>query len=101
MGFLDFHCESNKQCSISIWKSKTDSSLIAVNHPELEVETITDDAELKLTLRYVPVGVVAAICPWNYSFVLAMGKIGAALDYRKLRDYKTVAIYSIQYLEIH
>jgi len=79
MGFLDFYCESNRQCSISIWKSKTDSSLITANHPELEVETITDDAELKLTLRYVPVGVVAAICPWNYPLVLAMGKIGAAL----------------------
>ena len=101
MGFLDFHCEFDRQCFISIWKAKTDSSLITANHPELEVETITDDAELKLILRYVPVGLVAAICPWNYPLVLAMGKDWRSLNYRELRDYKTIATYSIQYLEIH
>ncbi|KAJ9272503.1 hypothetical protein DTO212C5_1230 [Paecilomyces variotii] len=57
VGFLDFHS----------------------NHPELEAKVTHEDDELRLTLRYVPIGVVAAICPWNYPLVLAMGKIGAAL----------------------
>ncbi|GAD97180.1 hypothetical protein NECHADRAFT_43411 [Paecilomyces variotii No. 5] len=48
-------------------------------HPELETKVVHDDDDLKMTLRHVPIGVVAAICPWNYPLVLAMGKIGAAL----------------------
>lgn len=44
-----------------------------------EEEVIQDDDNLRLTLRYLPIGVVGAICPWNYPLVLAMGKIGAAI----------------------
>jgi hypothetical protein len=53
--------------------NKTDSSLITANRPELEVEMITDDAELKLTLRYVPVGVVAVICVTEISYHIWSG----------------------------
>ncbi|KUJ13663.1 aldehyde dehydrogenase [Mollisia scopiformis] len=42
-------------------------------------EILQDDADLKLTLRYVPLGVAAAICPWNFPLVLAMGKLCAAI----------------------
>ena len=38
-----------------------------------------DDENMKLTVRYVPLGVVGAICPWNFPLVLGMGKIAAAL----------------------
>jgi acyl-CoA reductase-like NAD-dependent aldehyde dehydrogenase len=40
---------------------------------------IQDDDDLRLSVRHVPMGVVAALCPFNYPLVLAMGKIGAAL----------------------
>ncbi|KAF2019977.1 aldehyde dehydrogenase [Aaosphaeria arxii CBS 175.79] len=40
---------------------------------------VQDDDELHLSLRYRPIGLVAAICPWNYPLVLAIAKIGAAL----------------------
>ncbi|KAG4417413.1 hypothetical protein IFR04_009482 [Cadophora malorum] len=42
-------------------------------------EVLQEDADLKLTMRYVPLGVSGAICPWNFPLVLAMGKIAAAL----------------------
>ena len=35
--------------------------------------------QLRLTLHYEPLGIVGAICPWNYPLVLAMGKIAPAL----------------------
>lgn len=43
-----------------------------------EEERIEDDERIIIT-RYVPVGVVAAICPWNFPLVLSMGKVLAAL----------------------
>ncbi|OIW29510.1 aldehyde dehydrogenase [Coniochaeta ligniaria NRRL 30616] len=49
------------------------------NCPAFEERVIQDDAELKLTMIQKPIGVVAAICPWNYPLVLAMGKIAPAL----------------------
>ncbi|ODM22142.1 hypothetical protein SI65_02988 [Aspergillus cristatus] len=45
---------------------------------ELPEERIEDE-ERVITTRYVPVGVVAAICPWNFPIVLSIGKISPAL----------------------
>ncbi|KAF2157156.1 betaine aldehyde dehydrogenase 1 [Myriangium duriaei CBS 260.36] len=47
----------------------------ALNLPEERVE----DDDKVITTRYVPLGVVAAICPWNFPLVLSMGKIVPAL----------------------
>ncbi|KAI4595436.1 hypothetical protein KJ359_006781 [Pestalotiopsis sp. 9143b] len=47
--------------------------------PPFEERVIQDDSELKLTIVQKPIGVVAAICPWNFPLVLAMGKIAASL----------------------
>lgn len=44
-----------------------------------EVTILQDDEQLRLTLRYEPLGVVGAICPWNFPLILAVAKIGAAL----------------------
>ncbi|KAI0528461.1 aldehyde dehydrogenase [Xylaria digitata] len=49
------------------------------NQPALEGRIIQDDDELRLTIVQKPIGIVAAICPWNYPLVLAMAKIAAAL----------------------
>jgi len=38
-----------------------------------------DDDKLKITSTRHPIGVVGAICPWNFPLVLAAGKIAAAL----------------------
>ena len=48
---------------------------LTVEIPEERVE----DAMKIITTRYTPLGVVAAICPWNAPIVLAIGKILPAL----------------------
>ncbi|KIL88391.1 hypothetical protein FAVG1_08470 [Fusarium avenaceum] len=45
----------------------------------IEESIIQDDYELTLSIKEEPLGVVAAICPWNYPLVLAIGKLAAAL----------------------
>lgn len=42
-------------------------------------ETIIDDAEASATVRYVPLGVGAAIVPWNWPLVLAQNKLSTGL----------------------
>lgn len=49
------------------------------SHPELETRVVADNDELRLTVKYVPMGVVAAICPSTHPLLLAVAKIGAAL----------------------
>ncbi|KAF5024590.1 hypothetical protein F66182_3353 [Fusarium sp. NRRL 66182] len=50
----------------------------ASQEPLAEV-VIQDDDELRLSIDEKPLGVVAAICPWNYPVVLAISKVAAAL----------------------
>ena len=38
-----------------------------------------EDDTIRVTTTHVPLGVVGAICPWNFPLVLAMAKIAAAL----------------------
>ncbi|KGO47146.1 Aldehyde dehydrogenase, N-terminal [Penicillium expansum] len=38
-----------------------------------------EDDKLKIVSTHHPIGVVGAICPWNFPLVLAVGKIAAAL----------------------
>ncbi|MCU1497650.1 MAG: Betaine-aldehyde dehydrogenase [Acidimicrobiales bacterium] len=45
----------------------------------IEAVTIQDDAQALVTMVRRPLGVVAAITPWNFPLVLAAYKIGAAL----------------------
>ncbi|KAM5343922.1 hypothetical protein ACJ41O_012459 [Fusarium nematophilum] len=52
-------------------------SIASLGQPDPEV--IQDDENLRLTLRQGPIGIVGAICPWNYPLVLAIGKIAPAL----------------------
>lgn len=52
---------------------------MAASHPKLETKVVTDNDELQLTVRYVPIGVVAAICPFSDPLMLAVGKIAPAL----------------------
>jgi acyl-CoA reductase-like NAD-dependent aldehyde dehydrogenase len=46
---------------------------------ELPVETVLDDGRARAELRRRPIGVVAAITPWNYPLLLAGWKLGPAL----------------------
>jgi acyl-CoA reductase-like NAD-dependent aldehyde dehydrogenase len=46
---------------------------------DLPVETIQDNAQSRIEIRRKPLGVVAAITPWNYPLMLAMWKIAPAL----------------------
>ncbi|KAF1809620.1 aldehyde dehydrogenase [Eremomyces bilateralis CBS 781.70] len=56
---------------VGIWAATT------VTHklPEEKFE----DAEKVVTTRYTPLGVVGAICPWNFPVLLAVGKVFAAI----------------------
>lgn len=50
------------------------------HHLELRIpeERLEDDTRITIT-RHVPVGVVVAICPWNFPLALSVGKILPAL----------------------
>lgn len=45
----------------------------------LPEEVIEDTEKRTIITRYLPVGVVAAIIPWNFPLLLATGKIAPAL----------------------
>ncbi|KAI9846950.1 MAG: hypothetical protein M1838_001086 [Thelocarpon superellum] len=44
----------------------------------LPVETV-EERDRIVTVRYVPLGLVAAICPWNFPVILSFGKIAPAM----------------------
>jgi acyl-CoA reductase-like NAD-dependent aldehyde dehydrogenase len=46
---------------------------------ELPNEVVQDDDKIRIEVRARPLGVVAAITPWNYPVLLACAKIGPAL----------------------
>jgi len=46
---------------------------------QIPVETIQDDAQRRIEIRRRPLGVVAAITPWNFPLMLAVWKIAPAL----------------------
>jgi len=50
------------------------------HHLRLKIpEEVVEDDSKTITTRYVPLGVVAAICPWNFPIVLSLGKLIPAL----------------------
>ena len=48
------------------------------NALDLPSDRVEDDDKV-ITTSYIPLGVVGAICPWNFPLVLSMGKIVPAL----------------------
>lgn len=53
--------------------------LKAVARQSLEDEVVEDSEARRVIVRHEPLGVVAAIVPWNFPFLLAMWKIAPAL----------------------
>ncbi|KAK5129278.1 hypothetical protein LTR08_003634 [Meristemomyces frigidus] len=50
------------------------------HHISLDIpEERFEDDEKILTTRYTPLGVVGAICPWNFPIILSLGKVMPAL----------------------
>ncbi|USW53787.1 Putative aldehyde dehydrogenase domain, aldehyde/histidinol dehydrogenase [Septoria linicola] len=50
------------------------------HHCTLDIpEESMEDDEKVITTRYTPLGVVGAICPWNFPIILSLGKIIPAL----------------------
>ena len=46
------------------------------HHATLDIPEERDEDDEKIILtRYTPLGVVGAICPWNFPIVLSLGKI--------------------------
>ena len=57
---------------------------IALTYIDHHIQLDIEEKSLKLkdktiTTRYIPLGVVAAICPWNFPVVLCLGKVLPAL----------------------
>jgi acyl-CoA reductase-like NAD-dependent aldehyde dehydrogenase len=50
--------------------------ICTLNMPE---EVIEDSDQKRVVVRYMPLGVVGAIVPWNFPILLACGKIAPAL----------------------
>ncbi|GAB7344245.1 hypothetical protein MBLNU457_2126t1 [Dothideomycetes sp. NU457] len=49
-------------------------------HLSLEMpETTIEDKEKTIVTRWTPLGVVGAICPWNFPLILSFGKIAPAM----------------------
>lgn len=46
---------------------------------ETKGRNIQNDADLKIDVRRVPLGVVAGICPWNFPVLVPFWKVGPAL----------------------
>ncbi|KAL2827343.1 aldehyde dehydrogenase domain-containing protein [Aspergillus cavernicola] len=46
---------------------------------DLPDEVVFEDDTVQISTTYVPLGVVGAICPWNFPLILATAKIAAAL----------------------
>lgn len=46
---------------------------------KLETELLQDDAKGRVEVHYRPLGVAAAIVPWNFPFGIAIGKLATAL----------------------
>ncbi|WP_206377583.1 aldehyde dehydrogenase family protein [Sphingobium sp. TB-6] len=55
------------------------ATLLAVSQMQLEPRIIEESAERKVYERFVPLGVVAAIGPWNFPLLLLVAKIAPAL----------------------
>jgi len=53
--------------------------LKAVARQDLPVEIVEDTPERRVEVHHEPLGVVAAIVPWNFPFLLAIWKIAPAL----------------------
>ena len=59
--------------------------LKAVARQDLPVDVVEDSAERRIEIHHEPLGVVAAIVPWNFPFLLAIWKI-AVEETRALLD---------------
>ncbi|EMC98656.1 hypothetical protein BAUCODRAFT_30926 [Baudoinia panamericana UAMH 10762] len=71
--------ETGKPRQFAEWEVKG-VALFFNHHMNLELpeERIEDDEKVLLT-RYTPLGVVGAICPWNFPLILSLGKVIPAL----------------------
>lgn len=74
-----FKKECGKPPMMADFETKTIPKFIDYHNSLEEIVEKYEDEEKTITTRYVPLGVVAAICPWNYPALLAIGKIIPAL----------------------
>ncbi|CAG8975805.1 hypothetical protein HYALB_00008246 [Hymenoscyphus albidus] len=54
-------------------------SEVTATEPSFPDEVTSDDKDVKIIHRWAPLGVVGAICPWNFPLAISMNKIGPAL----------------------
>ncbi|KAM0813136.1 hypothetical protein AB5N19_13128 [Seiridium cardinale] len=76
-------------------KSECGKAYHGIADTQLEDELQYEDDEVKIFSNHVPYGVIGAISPWNFPFILSVIKISSALGHRKLRDHQTVPFHTI------
>ena len=72
--------EQGKPLPMAMWEvAGTAGSIKYFASLDLPNEVLKDDADSKIVLQHAPLGVVAAITPWNFPLILLAIKVGPAL----------------------
>jgi acyl-CoA reductase-like NAD-dependent aldehyde dehydrogenase len=72
--------EQGKPLPMAMWEvAGTAGSLHYFASLDLPEKVLKDDAESKIVLQHAPLGVVAAITPWNFPLILLAIKLGPGL----------------------
>ncbi|GAB7351735.1 hypothetical protein MBLNU459_g2320t1 [Dothideomycetes sp. NU459] len=71
--------ETGKPRQWATFEVKTVAAFFATNLQFTIPEDRIEDDEKVMTTRYMPLGVVGAICPWNFPLILSFGKIVPAI----------------------
>ena len=72
--------EQGKPLSEAVWEIAFSIDIIRYHAKlDLQIEVLKDDAKQKIVRQRMPLGVVAAIVPWNFPVVLLVLKLAPAL----------------------
>jgi acyl-CoA reductase-like NAD-dependent aldehyde dehydrogenase len=72
--------EQGKPLAMAMWEvGGTAAGLQYFASLDLPEKVLKDDAETKIILQHAPLGVVAAITPWNFPLILLSIKVGPGL----------------------
>ncbi|KAJ5811541.1 hypothetical protein N7474_007842 [Penicillium riverlandense] len=72
--------ETGKSALLSDFEVDSSVAFLEFNASQsLPEEVVFEDANLKIVATHTPIGVVGAICPWNFPLILSTAKIAASL----------------------
>jgi acyl-CoA reductase-like NAD-dependent aldehyde dehydrogenase len=78
--FTDLMCKETGKPRTFAANEVQGCKLMLSHHAGLDLPTEKyEDDEKSIVTNYVPLGVVGAICPWNFPLALAVGKLAPAI----------------------